>query len=122
ILWTPIMWLRTSLEIRYRLHEIRRDGFATIDGTKIDTRFVETLEDPTDDQIKTWIRPKRKHVMVYAEDDKVVPVRLVKESAQLIHDAGGDVEMIPAPGDHPHPSTDISPQLTKIVEVLKSLG
>ncbi|MCC7519894.1 MAG: hypothetical protein IT578_12015 [Verrucomicrobiae bacterium] len=122
VMWTPIMWLRTSLEIRYRLHEIRREGFTVFDNTKVGARFVEALRDPTDAEIKSWIAPKRRHVIVYAEEDKVVPFRLVKEVGELIKAAGGKVEMVAAPGEHPHPDKEVSPQIARIVGIVSTIS
>jgi hypothetical protein len=121
IMWTPILWLRTSLEIRYRLHEIRRKGFTTFDNMRIGARFVAALKDPTDAQVKSWIVPKRRHIIVYAKNDKVVPFRLVDEAVKLIKASSGEVNMIAAPGEHPHPGKDVSPQIAKIVEFVSDL-
>jgi hypothetical protein len=122
IMWTPIIWLRTSLEIRWRLHEIHRCGFTEIDKTKVGEQFVASLKDPSDKQIKSWIVPTRRHVIVRAKKDRVVPWRLIKETRGVIASTGAKVEVIPVAGGHPHPGEDVSQQIAKIVEVVGNLA
>lgn len=121
IMWTPIIWLRTSLEIRWRLHEIRRCGFTEFDKAKVGAQFVTSLKDPIDKQIKSWIVPTRRHVIVCAKDDRVVPARLIEETMGVITSTGATVEVISVPGDHPHPGEDVSQQIAKIVDVVGNL-
>ncbi|CBE69086.1 MAG: hypothetical protein F9K13_07015 [Candidatus Methylomirabilis oxygeniifera] len=117
IMWAPIIWLRTSLEIRYRLHEIRRLGFTEFDNAKVDAQFIASLQDPSDEEIKSWIVPTRQHVIICAQDDSVVPERLIEETEKVITSAGARVVVISVPGEHPHPDKDVSRQISKIIQV-----
>lgn len=120
IMWAPILWLRTAFEIRARLHELRKNGSLVIDGVPIAKEFVENVVDPTNNQLRAWVTPRR-YFIVQAEDDTVTTVRLVSETKQLIESAGGAVEVIKIPGLHPHPGMDVTPQLKKIIRVLARL-
>jgi len=122
VMWAPIVWLQTSLEIRSRLHEIRRHGVTSFDNTRIGGRFVARLEDPTDAEIKSWIVPKRRHIIVHGKDDAVVPARFVDEAVKLIKSAGGGVQVIAVPGGHPHPGGNVAPQIAEIVKAVRRLG
>jgi hypothetical protein len=118
VMWAPILWLATSLEMRGRLHELRRSGRLEFDSTEIGIEFVRSLSDPTDEQIKSWIKPERQHVIVQGEDDEVAPLRFALEAKKLILEAGGQVHLKTVLGSHPHPATDVEVQLKTIKKVL----
>lgn len=118
VLWAPILWLRTSLELRARLHELRRHGRLEFDGTEIGDQFVDSLPDPTDEQIRRWIKASRQHIIIQGEDDDVAPLRFALETKELIRQASGPVELIVVLGSHPHPATDVEIQLRRIRNVL----
>lgn len=121
IMWAPILWLRTSLEIRFRTHEVRRRSCSTFDDTRIGRRFIASLRDPTDDEILSWIVPNRRHVIVYARDDQVAPARLVDEAAELIRKARGHVTLVDVPGGHPHPGRNVASQVAEITRLAERL-
>ena len=118
VMWAPILWLTTSLELRARLHELRRSGRLEFDQTELGSAFVSSLLDPTDAQIKSWIIPNRQHVIVQGEDDDVAPLRFALEAKSLIEQAGGQVYLKTVLGSHPHPATDVEIQLKTIKKVL----
>jgi 3-oxoadipate enol-lactonase len=122
IMWAPILWLRTALELRGRLHEMHRQEHLSVDGTEIGDDFIKSLEDPSDADLRSWIMPTRRHVIVHGEEDQVVPVRLAIEAKNLIENALGKVELYMLPGRHPHPGQDVRVQLRKIGNILMSIG
>jgi len=120
LLWAPIVWLRTSLEMRGRLHELRRRGRLIVDGSEIPSGFVDALEDPTDLDLRAWIVPQRRHVIIQPEGDAVSPPGLARELQQLITSSGGCAELVLVPGAHPHPKMSVRPQICAIVSRLQS--
>jgi hypothetical protein len=121
VMWSPILWLRTSLELRGRLHQLRRGGRLEFDKTVIGEDFVKAINDPSDDEVRKWINPDRRHIIVHGETDEVTPLWLVQEAKALIESAGGRVLLVTVQGGHPHPGEDVKIQIEKIVEVLSLL-
>lgn len=89
IMWAPIIWFQTSAEIRYRMHEYRREGFMAFDGATIGQDFLRSAIDPNDAEFRRWIHRDRRHIIVHGAEDRVVPMRLVVEMRGLIEEAGG---------------------------------
>jgi len=118
VMWAPILWLKTSLEVRARLHELRRSGRLEFDHTQIGIEFIRSLLDPTDAQIKSWITRDRRHVIVQGEDDEVAPLRFALEAKKLIQEAGGNVYLKTVLGSHPHPAADVETQLKTIKNLI----
>lgn len=122
VLWAPILWLQTSLELRGRMHELRRNGCLIIDGTELGANFLESLQDPTDDQVRSWIVPQRRHVIIQTQEDQVVPVRFGKELHELIESASGRVDFVTVPGTHPHPGVNVRTQIRTIGKILADMN
>lgn len=121
IMWAPILWLQTSLEIRYRMHEFRRNGVMVFDDTTIGRDFLDSLRDPTNAELRSWIVGQRPHAIVHGIEDQVVPIRLVEEARDLIKWSGGNVELYTLSGQHPHPGADVKMQIDKVTEILGHL-
>lgn len=123
IMWVAIIWLQTSLDIRYRMHEYRRTGVMEFDDTKMEEVFLKSLRDPTDDDIRSWIVAARPHLIVQGIDDEVATMRLLIETRDLMAQAGTKPELFIVRGPHPHPGTDkmVQPQINEIVELLGQL-
>ena len=123
IMWAPIIWLQTSLDIRYRMHEHRTTGVMKFDDTEMEEVFLKSLKDPTDGEVRSWIVGDRRHLIVQGAEDQVVPMRLVTEARDLIEKAGSKPELFLVRGPHPHPDTDelVQPQIVKITEVVGGL-
>ena len=120
VMWAPILWLRTSLELRGRLHEMRRKGKLTIDGSDVGPKFIKSVKDPTDKEFCSWIVPQRRYILIQGADDKVSPFFLVREAKDLIESTGSKVEVHMVSGEHPHPESDVRQQISKIKEALSS--
>jgi predicted esterase len=89
--------------------------------TTIGTHFLESLKDPIDNELQSWIVAQRRHVVVHGVENQVVPMRLLIEARDLIEKAGGKVELILVSGHHPIPGVDVQAQIKKIIEVLHGL-
>jgi 3-oxoadipate enol-lactonase len=118
VLWAPILWLRAFLELRGRLHEMRRAGHLTIDRTPVGAEFIDALEDPRDVDVQDWVVPKRRHVIVHGEEDHVAPLQLAAEARDVIERAGGRVKVLGVPGRHAQHGTDVRAQIRAIVSNL----
>lgn len=121
IMWAPILWLQTSLEIRYRMHELRRKGVMVFDNTTIGSDFLASLRDPTDAAVQSWVVAQRPHVIVHGTEDQVVPMRLVEEARDLIKYSSGNIEYYAVSGQHPHPGAEVTAQIEKITEIMGRL-
>lgn len=121
IMWAPIVWLQTALELRGRLHQMRRQRKLEIDGTKIGYEFLKFLKDPTDGEIKKWISRKRHHYIVQGKADKVSPVSLTEEFRKIVEQTGSSIKLFTVPGEHPHPKKDTQLQIRKIISILSTI-
>lgn len=121
VMWAPILWLKTSLEIRFRLHELRQKGELIVDGTELSPEFTNQIRDLTHSELAALVNPERLHVIVHGEQDSVVPSRLIDEAADVIREAGGVVQVIAVPGGHPHPQEDVGAQIHAIADALGHL-
>lgn len=120
VMWAPIVWLQTSLELRGRLHEFRRYAKLVIDGTEIQSNFLTSLRDPDDAMIRSWIAPDRRHVIIHPQEDKVVPLELARELWKIMQGAGAKVAFVEVPGAHPHPDKNVSGQIQAVLGSLLS--
>lgn len=120
VMWAPILWLQTSLELRGRFHEMRRRTKLVIDGTEIKRAFLDSLCDPDDGLLRSWIAPGRPHVIIHPQEDKVVPLKLARELWKIMQGAGAKVAFVKVPGPHPHPDKNVRGQIQAVLDSLLS--
>lgn len=63
VLWAPIIWVdqpHSDLKAKI-MQEVDDKGFAMIDGTRVGREFLHALDDPTDDEVASWVRPDCRH-------------------------------------------------------------
>lgn len=120
VLWAPIIWVEAPhSELKGEImREVEEKGFAEIDGTRVGRAFLDALDDPSDAEIASWVRPDCRYSIVHPTGDEVHAVHLADRLAEIIRDGGGAVRFTRVPGKHPNIREIPHDQIAAIVAAL----
>jgi hypothetical protein len=120
LLWAPIIWVEAPHSTLKDdiMADVRRDGFAMIDGTRVGRQFLHALSDPSDADVASWVRPDCVYSIVHPTGDEVHALGLAKRLAGIIEANGGVVHFTEVSGLHPNVKEVPREQIAAIVAAL----